>query len=410
VKVVAAAATDIGQVRDGNEDTYVVDEPLFALADGMGGHRGGDVASRIAIDTLERLFPTGEGTLAELVREANRAVFERSMTDRAVSGMGTTLTAAVLEGSRVHLAHVGDSRAYLLRDGELRQVTEDHTLVQRMVAEGELTPAEAEVHPHRNILIRSVGVDANVEVDESELEPRPGDRLLICSDGLHDMLPNRHIAQILTAEPDPHAAVRRLIADANEAGGIDNITVILLDFHNDTAADAEEGGAARDLGTETSAIPRPGASNGRSATTDTGRRGGPAEPTGSAEREPPRPPRRPLAARIRWPQAALWTGVALALVVVAFVGFRMYLDTQWYVGVSDGRVAVFRGMPTEVAGFDLHRVVVETTIPAEDAQALALYRDLDEGITTNDRAEADAVVERIRQDVAVSGEPAEPSP
>jgi protein phosphatase len=324
--------------------------------------------------------------------------------------MGTTLTAAVLEGSHVHLAHVGDSRAYLLRDGELRQVTEDHTLVQRMVAEGELTPEEAEVHPHRNILIRSVGVDANVEVDESELEPRPGDRLLICSDGLHDMLPNRHIAQILTTEPDPHAAVRRLIADANEAGGIDNITVILLDFHGDTEADAEEGGAARDLGTETRAIPRPGASNRRSATTGTGRRRGFVEPTGSAEREPPRPPRRPLAARIRWPRVALWTGVALALVVVAFVGFRMYLDTQWYVGVSDGRVAVFRGMPTEVAGFDLHRVVVETTIPAEDAQALALYRDLDEGITTNDRVEADAVVERIRQDVAVSGEPAEPSP
>ncbi|HEU4354419.1 MAG TPA: Stp1/IreP family PP2C-type Ser/Thr phosphatase [Actinomycetota bacterium] len=407
MRIVVAAATDIGQVRDGNEDTYVAESPLFALADGMGGHRGGDVASRIAIDTLERRFPTGEGTLAELVREANRAVYERSMADRAVSGMGTTLTAAALEGERVHLAHVGDSRAYLLRDDELRQITEDHTLVQRMVAEGELTPVEAEVHPHRNILIRSVGVDPNVEVDEIDLEPRSGDRLLICSDGLHDMLPNRHIAQVLTTEPDPHDAVRRLIADANEAGGIDNITVILLDFHNTDEPD--RGSQARDASTETRTIPRSGDPGTATATTHTGRRGGRAEPTGSAEQEPPRPPRRRLVSRIRWSRLALWAGIVLAIVVVAFVGFRIYLDTQWYVGVSDGRVTVFRGMPTEVGGFDLHHVVVETTIPAQDAQALALYRDLDEGITANDRAEADAIVERIRQDVATAAASPEPS-
>ena len=409
MRVVVAAATDIGQVRDGNEDTYVVEEPLFALADGMGGHRGGEVASRIAIETLERLFATGEGTLPELVREANRAVFERSMSDRSVSGMGTTLTAAVLEGDRVRLAHVGDSRAYLLREGELRQVTEDHTLVHRMVTEGELTEAEAEVHPHRNILIRVVGVDQNVDVDELELDVRPGDRLMLCSDGLHDMLSSQHISRILTTEADPHAAVRRLIADANDAGGIDNITVILLDFHD---AEATEGGStARDVTTETRTIPRPSGSRAATATTGTGGWGGRAEPTSSsAEQEPPRPPRRPLAGRIRRTRVALWTGVVVAVLVLAFVGFRMYLDTQWYVGVSDGRVAVFRGMPTEVGGFDLHRLIVETTIPAEDAQVLALYQDLDEGITANDRAEADAIVERIREDVAAVGASEEPAP
>jgi protein phosphatase len=408
VRVVAAAATDIGQVRDGNEDTYVAEEPLFALADGMGGHRGGEVASRIAIETLERLFATGEGTLAELVREANRAVYERSMSDRAVSGMGTTLTAAVLERDLVRLAHVGDSRAYVLRGGELRQVTEDHTLVHRMVTEGELTEAEAEVHPHRNILVRVVGVDPSVDVDELELDPRPGDRLMLCSDGLHDMLPNRRIAEILRDEPDPTAAVRRLIAESNEAGGIDNITVILLDFHDD---DETEGGTtARDAATETRTTPRPAGSGAATATTDTVGRGGRAEPIGSGEQEPPRPPRRPLAHRIRWPRVALWTSVIVAIVVVGFVGFRMYLDTQWYVGVNDGRVAVFRGMPTEVAGFDLHHVVVETTIPAEDAQTLALYRDLDEGITANDRAEADAIVDRIREDVSASDTVPEPAP
>jgi serine/threonine protein phosphatase PrpC len=405
VRVVVAAATDIGQVRDGNEDTYVAEDPLFALADGMGGHRGGEVASRIAIETLERLFATGEGTLPELVREANRAVFERSMSDRAVSGMGTTLTVAVLEGDRVRLAHVGDSRAYLLRDGELRQVTEDHTLVQRMVTEGELTEVEAEVHPHRNILIRVVGVEPNVDVDELEMTPRPGDRLLLCSDGLHDMLSNQHIARILTAERDPDTAVRRLIADANAAGGVDNITAILLDFHNGGGAEA------RDPDTETRTILQPGDPRPRTATAGTVGRGGRAEPTGPAEPgSPPRPSARPLAARIRWAKLATSIAIAVAVVVIAFVGLRMYLDTQWYVGVSDGRVAVFRGMPTEVAGFDLHHVVVETTIPAEDAQALALYRDLGEGITANDRAEADAIVERIREDLAANGAFPEPAP
>ncbi len=409
MRVVVAAATDIGQVRDGNEDTYVVEEPLFAVADGMGGHRGGEVASRIAIETLERLFATGEGTLSEIVREANRAVFERSMSDRSVSGMGTTLTAAVLEGDRVRLAHVGDSRAYLLREGELRQVTEDHTLVHRMVTEGELTEAEAEVHPHRNILIRVVGVDHNVDVDELELDARPGDRLMLCSDGLHDMLSSQHIVRILTTELDPHAAVRRLIADANDAGGIDNITVILLDFHDATGA--EGGTEARDPGTEARTISRPSEPGATGATAGTEGWGGRAEPTSSsAEQEPPRPPRRLLADRIRWTRVVLWTGVVVAVLVLAFVGFRMYLDTQWYVGVSDGRVAVFRGMPTEVGGFDLHHLVVETTIPAEDAQALALYQDLDEGITANDRAEADAIVERIREDVAAVGAFGEPAP
>src|SRR3990170_7552045 len=208
MRAVVAAGTDIGHVREGNEDTYLVMDPLFVIADGMGGHRGGEVASTLAVETMEHLFSRGEGTLAELVREANRAVFERSMLERAVAGMGTTLTAAVIEGDRVHLAHVGDSRAYLLRDGELRQLTEDHTLVHRMVMDGELTEAEAEVHPHRSILTRSIGVDGNVDVDEIDLDAKPGDRLLLCSDGLTGMLPDAEIERILVQELDPNIAVQ----------------------------------------------------------------------------------------------------------------------------------------------------------------------------------------------------------
>ena len=403
MRAVVAAGTDIGHVREGNEDTYLVMDPLFVIADGMGGHRGGEVASTLAVETMEHLFSSGEGTLAELVREANRAVFERSTLERAVAGMGTTLTAAVIEGDRVHLAHVGDSRAYLLRDGELRQLTEDHTLVHRMVLEGELTEAEAEVHPHRSILTRSIGVDGNVDVDEIDLDAKPGDRLLLCSDGLTGMLPDPRIAEILRDEPDPNTAVERLIDEANEAGGVDNITALLIDLQEGDPTPRPVSA----IGTQAE-LRAPAGAGARSETTDTEAREGPAEPTGSAEEEPLRSPRRSLA-RARRPLA--WAGVTLAILVLAFVGFRVYLDTQWYVGVSDGRVAVFRGMPAEVAGFELHHVVVETTIPAEDATALALYRNLDDGITAHDRAEADAIVERIRDDVALaSGLSPEPVP
>ena len=190
MRVSVGAATDIGQVREGNEDSYLLVAPLYAVADGMGGHRGGEVASSLALETVQGLFERHEGTLSDQVVQANRAVFERSQNDRSVSGMGTTLTAALIDGDEVHFVHVGDSRAYLLRDGQLTQLTEDHTLVHRMVVEGEITPAEAETHPHRSILTRALGVDENVEVDEGEVEVQGGDRILLCTDGLTGMVPS----------------------------------------------------------------------------------------------------------------------------------------------------------------------------------------------------------------------------
>ncbi len=382
MRVRRGAATDIGQVREGNEDSYLADEPLFAVADGMGGHRGGEVASRLALEVLEHMFRQGRGGgLAEQVQEANRAVFERSMLDRAVAGMGTTLTAAVVEGDRLRLAHVGDSRAYLLRDGELRLLTEDHTLVHRMVDEGEITEREAETHPYRSVLTRALGVDPRVEVDEGLVEVREGDRVLLCTDGLTGMVTEAQIQAILEEAKDPDDAASRLIRAANRAGGIDNITVVVLDFvPDDPAGNAGEDVEGPGAGLRLPVHPQP-----RSAPPPTPRR------------------RRPSVGRL-----AAFLGIPVAVVVIVLVGLRLYLDSQWYVGVAGGRVAVFRGIPAEVAGFELHHPVVVTGIPAAEAEALALYRDLEDGITADDRAEADAIVEQIRTDLASL--PAEQTP
>jgi PPM family protein phosphatase len=366
MKVTAAVATDVGLVREGNEDSYLTDEPLFAVADGMGGHRGGEVASQLAVETLEKLFKKRIGELPDQVREANRVVFERSVVDEKGAGMGTTLTAALVEGDRVRLAHVGDSRAYLVRDGGLRLLTEDHTLVHRMVTEGEISKEEAETHPQRSVLTRALGVDTIVDVDDDTVQVRPGDRLLLCTDGLTSMVSEQAIEEVLRAVPDPQEAAERLVRLANEGGGTDNTTVVVLDFSGD--ADA--------------ARPK-------------------EEPTPSSEAIAPAPTPKPVRSRRRLPRKLLvWIGIIVALVVVAFVGLRLYLDSQWYVGVSDGHVAIFQGISTKVAGFELHHVVVQTTISAEKAESLAVWQDrLGEGITAEDREGADAIVEQIRQDV-----------
>jgi protein phosphatase len=382
VKIVAAAATDIGQVREGNEDSFLVDDPLFAVADGMGGHVGGEVASNLALDTIERLFDHSAPDLRNLVQAANRAVLERSLLDRTVTGMGTTLTAVLVEADRVRLAHVGDSRAYLLRDGRLQLLTEDHTLVHRMVTSGEITEEEAGTHPHRSILTRALGVEMTVNVDTGELPVRPGDRLLLCTDGLTGMITEGQTREILAAAPDPEDAAKRLVRAANRAGGVDNITVIVIDL----AAGEPAGVAMESEATGEAAVgeaPADAADEDRAA-------------VGS---EPPAPRRR--RSPFPWKRLGAWVGAAVIVVIVLLVALRVYVDSQWYVGVADGRVAVYRGIPVSVTGFDLHHVVLETQISAVAAERLALYRNLTDGITADDREEADAIVQQIRHDVAI---------
>ncbi|HEY3264399.1 MAG TPA: Stp1/IreP family PP2C-type Ser/Thr phosphatase [Actinomycetota bacterium] len=385
MNVRVGAATDIGLVREGNEDSYLVEEPLFVIADGMGGHRGGEVASRLAIETIEALFRRGQGGLAEQVQEANRAVFERSSSDRDVAGMGTTLTAALIDGDRLRLAHVGDSRAYLLRDGELRMITEDHTLVHQMVQQGEITEAEAERHPQRSIVTRALGMDATVTVDEAIVDLRPGDRLLICSDGLTSMVGDDAIAAHLGRETDPQRAAEALVAEANKGGGVDNTTVIVVAVDEDgsSAGQGEAPARRRDtLVDPASARTAGGAISSRAASRARGRTG------------------------IRWGRAAAVAAIVAAVIALALVGARAYLDTQWYVGVANGHVAIYRGIPADMAGFELHHLVLETTVPAADAERLAIYRTrLPDGITAEDRMNAEQIVEQIRSDVASQPRP-----
>lgn len=350
MRVEVGVATDIGQVREGNEDSYLVDAPLYAIADGMGGHRGGEVASSLALETIESMFRAGDGSLGDQVREANRTVHERSLQDQQVSGMGTTVTAVVVEAGTARLAHVGDSRGYLLRAGDLRQITADHTLVARMVKAGEITRQEADVHPHRNVLTRSVGTEESVKVDEDDLALLDGDRLLLCSDGLTDMVSEDQIQAILEAEPNPQRAADRLVKAANRAGGIDNITALILDAH------AEEGD------------PAPG--------------------------ELPAVSRRPDTKRLI--VGALATVV---LIVGALFAVRAYVDRQWYVGESEGRVAVFRGIPARPLGITLSDVDTQTEIPAEEVTAIEVYRDLPAGISAESRDDAFVIVEQMRTDI-----------
>jgi len=236
--------TDTGRKRRRNEDAYVVEPPLFAIADGMGGAQAGELASSLAAGAVredEAAAGSGERRVAELIQEANRRVYERSSQDAAASGMGTTMTVAFVGDANVAFGHVGDSRAYLIRDGKLEQLTEDHSLVAELVRSGKLSPEEAETHPQRSVITRALGTDPDVDVDTFSIETAPGDLFMLCSDGLTSMVEDDIILQTIEKNRDNlQTAAKALIRAANKGGGEDNITVVFFEIGEDVGEPLEE--------------------------------------------------------------------------------------------------------------------------------------------------------------------------
>jgi serine/threonine protein phosphatase PrpC len=329
--------SDLGRQRRGNEDSYFVRSPLFVVADGMGGAQAGEVASEMAVASFERGLPDGppaEG-LVEVIEAANRAIHDRSRSDAEHAGMGTTVTAAYAGEDEVTIGHVGDSRAYVLRDGELIRLTRDHSLVGELVARGKLTEEQAEAHPQRSVITRALGPEPQVQVDVDAFPARDGDVFLLCSDGLTGMVPEPRVKHLLEAEPSLEAAGRALIAAANDAGGRDNITVVLFRLE-----DVEVG-----AGRERSVAPaRPASDDGTSEyDADPAPAGALEAPPVAAE--PPPPPRR---RRRLVPPVVIVTLVLLALVGTAF-----WLATRvvFFLGTDPAHgnaVAIYQGLPYEL--------------------------------------------------------------
>ena len=356
--------SDLGRQRRGNEDSFFVRSPLFVVADGMGGAQAGEVASRMAVEAFDPGLPDGPTpqVLATLIEEANRRIHRTSVEDEGRQGMGTTVTAAYVGEADVTIAHVGDSRAYLLRRGELTRLTQDHSLVGELVARGKLTEEQAETHPQRNVITRSVGPEPEVQVDTETYPAQAGDVFLVCSDGLTTMVPERLLASVLTDAPSLSDAGRRLISAANEAGGRDNITVVLFRLE---AVEPARGGALAGSGDEQPTL----AGEDALHATDVHRAVALAEPetapadVARAERDPPRPgPREPepepkarAKRRRRVPPAAI---VVFVLAVPVISGMLLALRAVYFVGVDpvDGRtITVFRGLPYELpAGVRLY--------------------------------------------------------
>ena len=384
------AQSDVGRVREGNEDSYLVHDPLFVVADGMGGHLAGDVASSTAVDVILSRSETASAedpqTLADLVRSANSAIWDKAHNDPTLRGMGTTCTLVLLNEDRAHFAHVGDSRAYLLRDGQLRQVTEDHTLVARMVKEGRLQPEEAEHHPQRSIITRALGVDANVEVDLDSLQLQAGDRLLLCSDGLSSMIDHESIESALRDQSEPQAAADELVRRANAAGGEDNITVVLIDI-----TDASSRGSAS---TSRSTTARTAPTSAGTAETPSIKDSSAVEPL----RSPPPAIEKPEPRKRRWARPVIVSLVILGLLGVGAFFLLDYLRTNsWYVGLNaDDEVTIFQGRSEDLFGIDLDDEIESSDLKLADLPE-NLQDNVEEGRTADSREEAEDILADLEQ-------------
>ena len=351
-----AGDTHVGLVRTDNEDAFLLAPPLFAVADGLGGHQAGEIASSLAIETLLAAAPrqADAKALGRAARRANAAVIEAAKTGRGRSGMGTTLTAAMIDGTKIAVAHVGDSRAYLLHLGTLEQLTEDHSMVADLVRQGRLSAEEARTHPNRSVITRALGSDPDMLADTFEVEASPGDRLLLATDGLTGLVEDADIERMLGSAHTPAEAVDTLIDAALSAGGHDNITVVVAD-----------------IGT-------------RGQTRRSRQPGGP-----------------------HWGLRALWLLAVIAVIAGAAWAAHSYARSQAYLMAEDGYVAVYEGVPGSFAGISLNWRSEVTTVPVG---ALSVYdpitaRRLESGIRVDGLDAARVLVEQYRNLVSVETTP-----
>lgn len=340
--------TDVGCVREHNEDSLVVAPPLYVVCDGMGGHAAGEVASEIAVNVIaDRAPATPDATaLGQAVEEANLAIIQAAREGVGRAGMGCTCTAAMLENERLVVAQVGDSRAYLLHGGVLQQITRDHSLMADFIEAGQITPEEARVHPQRSVITRALGSDPRTQPDLFEINVSTGDRLLICSDGLTSMIEDYEIEDILNRTPDPQIAASKLVNAAVAAGGHDNVTVIVVNV------------------------------------------------TGFAE------VRRRKVARKTKVTAAITIALLLAVFCGAAYAFNYWTTQTAFLGVQDGKVAVYRGVPGELFGASFSQLVEVTDVPVDDLQPGVANRLKTEGVRADSVEDAKGLVKTYEEEIA----------
>ena len=333
--------TDVGCIRDHNEDSLVVTPPLFAVADGMGGHAAGEVASEIAIDVLAQRAPEhlDAEALGQAVEEANLEVIAAASDGRGREGMGTTLTAAMVEGERLVIAQVGDSRAYLLHQGSLQQLTRDHSLMADLIEAGQITPEEAKTHPNRSVITRALGSNPNMHPDIYEINVHAGDRLMLCSDGLSSMVEDEDIERVMAHTSDPQRCAAQLVNEAIAAGGYDNVTVIVTDIQ------------------------------------------------GFAEQ------RKKKMARKTKVHIGIVAVLLVALLGIAGYAFNWWINTAAFLVEEQGNVAVYTGVPGEFLGFKFNHLDHATTVKVDSLSPTVADRLRNEGVTADNLEEANALVD-----------------
>ena len=390
-----AFRSDTGRQRTANEDSYFARAPMFAVADGMGGAQAGEVASRLAAEAFEPVERGGEppeSFLREIAVGANERIHSLAERDQSRTGMGTTLTAALVAEDEVSLAHVGDSRAYLLRDGELKLLTSDHSLVEELRRQGRLTDEQAEDHPQRSIITRALGPEPEVDVDTMTVQARPGDVFLLCSDGLTTMISDDRIAAALRDSTDLSDAVARLVREANDAGGRDNITVGAFRLEAAGTPAASDPGAT---------LVGPTAAEAGLGTAAAGTQSAPPRRSQPRSRDVAERPAR----RRRWKtvaKALLALALVAAVAAAAWYGIRQV----YFLGTDEGgRLALYRGLPYELP-FDVELYSEVYSVPV---QVSSLPEERRDGATDHSLRSRDDAVDLLSDLEAAAASP-EPAP